>query len=180
MTLAWALLIFVAIQRFAELLYAGRNTRRLLAQGGVEVARAQYPLFVLLHGGWLMAIALWLPANVHPNLWLVAAFVALQALRIWAVGSLGPYWTTRLITLPTVPIVRTGPYRWFAHPNYVVVVGEIAILPLALGEPVVAAVFSVLNAALLVARIGAENRTLTARRLLARADGLAPSDKTLD
>ena len=70
----------------------------------------------------------------------LVAFLFLQAARIWVIASLGRFWTTRIISLPGEPLVRRGPYRFAPHPNYLIVIGEIAILPLAFGEIEVAVV----------------------------------------
>ena len=163
MSILWITLALVAVQRLGELAYAARNTRRLLARGAVEIGRAHYPLFILLHGGWLVTIAALIPAATPPSWPLLALFVLLQAGRIWVVATLGPYWTTRIITLPSVPLVARGPYRFVRHPNYLVVTGEIAVLPLAFGAWQIALVFSILNALLLAWRIRIENGTLAVR-----------------
>jgi methyltransferase len=84
----------------------------------------------------------------------------LELARIWVLASLGERWTTRIIVIPDAPLVRRGPYRWFNHPNYIVVVAEIAVLPLAFGLWRTALVFSLLNAAILTIRIREENRAL--------------------
>ena len=84
----------------------------------------------------------------------------LQAARVWVIATLGRRWTTRILVLPRLPLVRTGPYRFMRHPNYVVVSAEIAVLPLAFGLVGYALVFSVLNAAALAVRIKAENAAL--------------------
>jgi methyltransferase len=161
--LAW-LLGFVTLQRLAELMLARRNTRRLLAMGAREAGAGHYPLFFLLHGSWLLALALVVPWQADPAWPLVAAFFLLQAMRIWVVASLGRFWTTRIITLETAPLRRRGPYRWMNHPNYWVVVGEIAVLPLAFGAWHVALIWSVLNALLLHHRIRVEDAALAPRR----------------
>lgn len=158
------LLGLVALQRLLELAYARRNTRRLLAEGAREVGAAHYPLFLLLHSSWLVAIAVTVPWARVPNVALVALFLVLQAMRVWVVASLGPYWTTRVITRDDAPLIRRGPYRWIRHPNYVIVAGEIAVLPLAFGAWTVAAIWSVLNAALLLHRVRIENNALAMRR----------------
>lgn len=166
-SILWITLGLVALQRLGELAYAQHNTRRLLARGGIEIGRAHYPLFILLHGGWLVALAALVPADAPPVWPLLALFLLLQAGRVWVVATLGPYWTTRIITLPAAPLVRRGPYRFVRHPNYLVVTGEIAVLPLAFGAWRIALVFSVLNALLLVWRIRIENEALAARRIAA-------------
>jgi len=158
-SLALAVLAFVTLQRLGELALARRNTARLLAQGGIEVAPGHYPLIVLLHGGWLAGLC-WLAWSAPVNLAWLAVFAVLQLLRLWVLATLGPRWTTRIIVLPGAPLVREGPYRFLDHPNYWVVVGEIMVLPLVFGLVWYGAVFSLLNAALLTVRIRAENRAL--------------------
>ena len=95
---------------------------------------------------------------MHPG-WL-ALFALLQGLRLWVLATLGRRWTTRIIVWPDRPLVRRGPYRWLSHPNYAVVVAEIAVAPMVLGLGWMAALFSLLNAAVLSVRIRAENRAL--------------------
>jgi methyltransferase len=159
MTLATIILALVTLQRAGELVLARRNTRRLLARGAVEVAPGHYPLIVLVHLAWLAG--LWLLARDVPvDLFWLATFVVLQALRAWVIATLGQRWTTRIIVLPGAPLVRAGPYRFLPHPNYVVVAGEIAVLPLAFGLPLYALAFSIANAAVLALRIRAEDRAL--------------------
>jgi methyltransferase len=162
MFLSIAVLALVTMQRLAELVIARRNTRRLLAKGAFEASPAHYPLMVILHAAWLAG--LWLLAWNRPiNLPLLAVFALLQAARVWVLLALGERWTTRIIVLLGAPLVRTGPYRLLSHPNYAVVVAEIAVLPLAFGLIGYAAVFSVLNAAMLWVRIRAESNALHSR-----------------
>lgn len=163
MTLLHAVLAVVAAQRMAELALAHRNTRRLTAEGAIEAGARHYPLFVVLHAGWLAAIALAVPAAMPPEPLLLGALLAVMGLRLWVMASLGRFWTTRILTLPNAPLVRRGPYRWLRHPNYMVVSAEIALLPLAFGEWRVAVVFSALNGALLAHRVAVEDAVLTVR-----------------
>lgn len=163
MPVLWLVLGLVALQRVAELLYSTRNTQRLLARGGVEVGAVQYPFLVVLHAAWLASMAILIPASRLPNWWLLGLYLLLQPLRVWTITALGPYWTARIVTMPGAPLVRSGPYRFFRHPNYVVVCAEIAILPLAFGAIEIAIVFSILNASLLSWRIRVEERTLRPR-----------------
>jgi methyltransferase len=160
--LVW-ILSLVAAQRLVELALAASNTRRLLARGAREVGRAHYPLFVLLHSSWLVAIALTTPIDRQPYWPLIGVFVVLQLLRVWVVATLGPYWTTRIITLDEAPIVRGGPFRFVRHPNYCVVVAEIAVLPMAFGNWPVALTWTLLNALLLRHRIRVEMGALSER-----------------
>jgi methyltransferase len=158
------ILLLVALQRLGELVYAQRNTSRLLARGAVEIGRRHYPLFILLHGSWLLALFVLVPADAAIDWPLLAFFVVLQGLRIWVVATLGPYWTTRILTLPSAPLVRKGPFRLVRHPNYCVVIAEIAVLPLVFGAWDIAIVFSLLNLALLAWRIRIEEQALAPRR----------------
>jgi methyltransferase len=153
----------VAAERGAELVHAARNTRALMAEGGVEVGAGHYPLLVLLHAAWLVTLLVLVPASTPPLWAWLGVFLLLQVLRLWILASLGRFWTTRIITLPGAPLVQHGPYRFLRHPNYVVVIAEIAVLPLAFGAWRIAAVFSLLNLALLAWRIRMENQALAPR-----------------
>jgi methyltransferase len=168
-TLAEFILGAVTAQRAGELVLSHYNTRRLMARGAVEVAPRHYPLMVAVHATWL--ISLWVFGHEAPiDTPALMFYLVLQGLRFWVMRTLGPRWTTRIIVLPGEPLVKAGPYRYLAHPNYAVVAGEIAVLPLALGLPWLAALFTILNAAVLAIRIRAENRALDAsRKTMARA-----------
>jgi len=160
----YVVIALVVVQRLVELVYAERNTRALLARGAVEVGGAHYPLIVLLHAAWLTAIVVLLPSDAKIYWAALILFILLQLARVWVIVTLGPYWTTRIITLEGAPLVRNGPYRFVRHPNYLVVSGEIALLPLAFGEFRVAVVFTILNAAMLAWRIRQEDAALAIRR----------------
>ena len=167
MTAAALLLALVTAERLGELWLARRNTTALIAGGAVEHAPGHYPLIVLLHTAWL--VGLWLLAWSAPiNMFWLGIFLILQILRVWTLGTLGPRWTTRIIVQPGAPLVARGPYKWISHPNYVVVIGEIAVLPLCLGLPWYALAFSLANAAVLTIRIRAENAALAGTRHLAQ------------
>ena len=159
MILNIVILALVTVQRLSELWLSRRNTRRLLAQGAREHGRGHYPLIVAVHALWL--VSLWWLARSRPvdGFWL-GIFVLLEIARIWVLATLGPRWTTRIIVLPEAPLVRNGPYRFVNHPNYWVVIGEIAVLPLVFGLWQVALAFTLLNAIVLAIRIRSENRAL--------------------
>jgi methyltransferase len=161
MVLGWGagLLGFLTAQRLAELWWAKRNEARLLAASGVEYGRRHLPLIILFHAAWLAG--LWLLAYDHSvDPVFFALFVVLQMLRLWVLLTLGRRWTIRIIVVPGERLVARGPYRWLRHPNYAVVSGEIAVVPLAFGLPIYALVFTILNAAVLAIRIPAENAAL--------------------
>lgn len=162
--MSWLLVVlaFVAFQRLAELAWSAHATRALRARGGIEHGHRHYPLFVLLHGGWWLALLLVVPWDRQPSWPLLAAFLALQPLRLWIIASLGRRWTTRVIVLPGAPRVATGPYRWLRHPNYLLVTLELALLPLAFGAPLLALIVTVANLPLLAHRIRIEEAALAA------------------
>jgi methyltransferase len=158
-TLNLVVLALVTLSRVIELPFARANTRRLLAAGGYEVAPGHYLLIVAVHAAWLAALW-WLAPGRPVNLPLLALFGLVELARIWVLRTLGRRWTTRIIVVPGEQLVRRGPYRLLNHPNYAVVVAEIALLPLVFGLWQVALAFSVLNAAALTVRIHEENRAL--------------------
>jgi methyltransferase len=153
------LVAFIALQRLAELILARRNAQRLLAAGGIEYGRAHYPVMVALHTAWLVGLW-WFGRDKPIDPVLLGVFILLQLGRLWVIATLGRRWTTRVIVLPREPLVAKGPYRWIKHPNYLIVALEIAVVPLALGLPLFAAVFTALNALVLYERIRVENAAL--------------------
>jgi methyltransferase len=160
---AYLIIALVVLQRAGELVLANRNTQKLKARGGIEAGEGHYRFMVLLHMAWLMAVLWLIPAPVVIHWGWLAVYLVLQALRVWVIASLGPYWTTRIVTVPGEALVRRGPYRFVRHPNYMIVAGEILVLPLVFGEILVAVVFSIANAAMLVWRIRAEEAALAGR-----------------
>jgi methyltransferase len=163
MITATTLLTLVTMERIAELWLARCNTKALLKSGSIEVSPGHYPLIVLMHASWLAG--LWLIGLENPvdATWL-SVFLALQVIRAWVLVTLGRRWTTRIIVRPGAPLVTTGPYRYLSHPNYLVVIGEIAVLPLCLGLTWYALAFSVVNAVVLTVRIRAEDAALSELR----------------
>lgn len=157
----YAIMAFVTAQRLGELAIDRRNTARLLAAGAYEVGAGHYPAMVAMHSAWLAA--LWFTVGDRAiDVPLLAVFGSLQLLRVWVLATLGARWTTRIIVTPGASLVKRGPYRFVRHPNYAVVTAEIAVLPLAFGLGRIALLFTLLNAAMLYVRIGAENRALHA------------------
>jgi len=162
-SLASIILTLVTLQRLGELVLSRRNTNRLLARGAIEVGASHYPLVVSVHAAWLISLWIW-GRGQDVNLLALALFIVLQGFRLWILATLGSRWTTRIIVLPGEPLIASGPYKYFSHPNYAVVIAEIALLPLALYLPVLALIFTALNAAVLAIRIRTEARALSANR----------------
>jgi methyltransferase len=156
---AIALLLFVTFQRFVEFIWDWLNTQRLRAAGAVEFGGPHYPAVILVHATWLAGLwALGYDRAIVPAY--VVAFLVLQIGRYWVLATLGRRWTTRVIVLPGAPLIERGPYRLMRHPNYVIVAGELVLVPLALGLPIYAIVFLALYAGAAYLRIQVENSAL--------------------
>ena len=165
----YALLAGVVVERLVELVVSKRHERALLARGGREHGRGHYTAMVALHTAFLFGCVMepvvfdrpFLPALGIP---MFALAIAAQAVRWWAIRTLGTHWCTRVIVVPNAPRVGGGPYRFFPHPNYVAVVAEGIALPLVHSAWLTAVVFTVLNAWLLTLRIRTENTALATMR----------------
>jgi methyltransferase len=153
---------FIVVQRLSELVIAKRNTTNLLAKGAYEVGASHYPVMVAMHSTWIACLLIFGSDETVSFGWL-AVFAVLQTFRVWILGSLGSRWTTRIIILEE-PLVVRGPFKYFSHPNYMLVVTEIIVAPMVLGLVWVAVVFTVLNAAMLWVRIGVEHKALAPLR----------------
>ena len=155
-------ILFLLVTRIGELLLSRRNEKWLLQQGAIEYGRKHYPLIIAIHSAYfvsLLAEYFLRPAHAFSMLFLLIYFFLL-GLKIWVVFSLGKFWTTKIYRIPEIPLVKKGPYRYFAHPNYFIVVVEIAIIPLVFHLYFTAILFSLLNVFVLSIRIREEDRVL--------------------
>jgi methyltransferase len=159
MNLALLVLALVTLQRASELVMARRNTRALMAKGGVEHGSSHYPVMVALHASWLAGLW-WFGWNAEVNLVLLAVYGLLQLFRLWILLSIGKRWTTRIITVSGETLVARGPYRFIRHPNYLLVFFEVPLLPFAFGLNSFAILFFTLNCLMLAWRIRAEEKAL--------------------
>ena len=151
----------IVVQRVSELRLAARNLAWSLERGGRVIEERHYWMFFVLHTGWLLAwpVEGWLRGVELSSLWpaWLGGFVLAEALRYWAIGSLGRRWNTKIVVLEGEPLIRQGPYRFIAHPNYLAVALELVCVPMIFGAWVTALICTVLNAALLLGlRIPAE------------------------
>ena len=158
-----AFILFVICQRLLELIVASRNEKWLLQQGAIEYGKKHYPLIVALHSLFIISMILDYnsrdSAQFSPVFFVI--FIVLITLKVWVISSLGKYWNTKIYRISNVSLVSRGPYKFIKHPNYVIVVAEIAIIPLVFHLYFTAIVFSLLNAAMLYVRISVENRALS-------------------
>jgi methyltransferase len=155
---------FIILQRLTELAIARKNEKWMKSHGALEFGSGHYPAMVMIHSAFILSMF----AEVvffHRELsayWpvLLVLFVLTQLMRIWALMSLGPYWNTKIIVLPSAKIVKKGPYRFIKHPNYVIVALELIIIPLMFNAYWTAAIFTILNIVILSVRIPAEEKAL--------------------
>jgi methyltransferase len=156
-----AFLALLVAERLLELALSRRNAARAFARGAVEVGRLHYAVMAVFHGAFF--VACWLTARPFEPvrfLGLLPLALGAQALRYWAIHTLGDRWNTRVIVLPDAEPVTFGPYRYMRHPNYLAVCVELAVVPLMVGAYATAIVFSLGNALLLWVRIRAEEKAL--------------------
>ncbi len=159
------LVVLVGLERVAELVVSTRNAAWSKERGGVETGLGHYPFMVVLHTGLLVGalVEAWARRPDVPSAlaWSMLALVlGSQALRWWCIATLGRRWNTRVIVVPGLAPVTSGPYRLLRHPNYVAVVVEGIALPLVHAAWMTALIFTAANAALLTVRIRCEDRAL--------------------
>jgi methyltransferase len=156
--------VLVLVQRGLEELYSQRNTARLIAEGGHEEGRDFYPVVAITHLAWIASLFLLVPADAGFSTPLLVAYLLLQVVRYWVIGTLGRYWTHRIITLEKAPVVRAGPYRFVRHPNYWVTIVETFLLPAVFGAYALGMIMGVVWAAVIAYKIKLEDKALAARR----------------
>ena len=156
--------LLVLVQRGLEELHSQRNTRALIAEGAVEAGRSYYPVVAAAHLAWIASIFFLISADA-PVIWpLLTLFLLLQIVRYWVIGTLGRYWTHRIITLEDAPFVKVGPYRWLKHPNYAVTLAETLLLPLVFGAFALGVIMTAVWAAVIRYKIELEDAALAERR----------------
>ncbi|QUG42437.1 isoprenylcysteine carboxyl methyltransferase [Psychrobacillus sp. INOP01] len=162
--LFFILISLVIIQRLIEVAIAKRNEKRMLAQGAYEVGASHYPYMVTMHVCFFISLIVEVIvfnrsiSALFPLFLLLFIFV--QLLRVWCLTSLGSFWNTKIIILPNANVVKSGPYIYLRHPNYVVVCLEILLLPFMFQAYFTAVAFTLLNLVMLSVRIPMEEKAL--------------------
>jgi methyltransferase len=155
--------LLVLMQRGAEEIYSARNTRALMARGAREEGGSYYAVVAVAHLCWIASLFFLIPSDAHVIWPLIGLYLVLQVARYWVIGTLGPYWTHRIISIDQAPIISTGPYRYLKHPNYAIAVAETMFLPLAFSAVALAFIMTAIWAAVLDHKIRLENAALQAR-----------------
>ena len=153
---------FFVLIRLAELIYAKKNEQWLLQNGAIEYGAEHYPFIVILHSLFIVSLLLeyyWKGEDIfNPIVLFVYIFCIL--IKGWVIFSLGKYWNTKIFRIPHALLIRKGPYKFIKHPNYIIVIAEIAVIPLIFNLYYTAIIFSILNAIILSIRISVENKAL--------------------
>ena len=153
-------ILFVITQRLSELYIARGNEKWLRSQGAVEYGKEHYPFIVALHTLFIISMIVeYIIRGSSPiGFVFLVLFILLLLFKFWALSSLGKYWNTKIFRVPGTGPVKKGPYKLFKHPNYFIVVCEIAIIPMVFHLYYTAIIFTVLNAIMLTVRIRVENK----------------------
>jgi len=153
---------FIILLRIGELILSRRNEKWLLQNKAVEYGEKHYPFIVALHVLFLISLIVEyiISRPVSCSLYFLVYYFMLLLFKIWVISSLGKFWNTKVYRIPSFPLVKKGPYKYFKHPNYLIVIGEIAVIPLIFHLYYTAAIFSFLNAIMLWVRIREENKAL--------------------
>jgi len=151
---------FVILLRIIELLVSKKNETWLRQNGAVEYGQKHYPFIVALHSVFIASMIVEFLARGGTNLsiWFLVIFVLLILFKTWTISSLGKYWNTKILRIPDSTFIKKGPYKYFRHPNYFIVICEIAVIPMVFGLYYTAILFTVLNGVMLWVRIKAEEK----------------------
>lgn len=153
---------FLILQRLFELFISSKNEKWLLANGAVEYGKEHYPFIVALHTLFIISLIVeyfW-HGVADVNYILLALFFALIIIKVIVISTLGTYWNTKIYKVPGTRPVSTGIYKYVKHPNYIIVICEIAVIPLTFHLYYTAIAFTILNAVMLTVRIRKENEVL--------------------
>ena len=152
----------IILLRIGELLLSKRNEKWLLQNGAIEYGEKHYPFIVVLHVSFIVSLIFEysMLQTVTYCSFLIAIYFLLIAVKIWIILSLGKFWNTKIYHIQNFPLIKKGLYKYFKHPNYLIVIGEIAVIPLAFHLYYTTITFTLLNMIMLFIRIKEENKTL--------------------
>ena len=153
---------FVILLRIGELILSKGNEKWLLQNGAIEYGQGHYPFIVALHVLFIMSLIIEYVARQPQtiNLFILIFYFSLLTFKSWVILSLGKFWNTKIYHIPNTPLIKKGPYQYFKHPNYMIVVAEIAVIPMIFHLYFTAVTFTLLNTIMLFVRIKEENKAL--------------------
>lgn len=149
--------IFLVSLRIGELILAKSNESWIKNRGAIEYGKGHYLVMVAMHSSFLLSLlGEYYYRQGNFNLWFFLIFLGLIGLKIWTLSSLGKYWNTKIFRLPEMKPIKSGPYKFVRHPNYIIVIGEIVVIPMVFHLYYTAILFSILNLFMLRHRIRIE------------------------
>jgi len=153
---------FIILLRIAELILSRRNEIWLLQNGAIEYGQKHYPYIVALHVLFIVSLIIeYSTTQTAPlNLFFLVLYLLFVLFKALVISSLGKFWNTKIYHIPDFPLMKNGVYKYIKHPNYLIVIAEIAVIPLIFHLYYTAIVFTVLNAIILSIRIKEENKVL--------------------
>ncbi len=153
---------FVISLRIGELLLSRSNEKWLLQNGAVEYGNKHYPFIVTLHVLFIISLIIEYATRqtISFNLYILFFYFILLTFKSWIILSLGKFWNTKIYHIPNFPLINKGPYQYFKHPNYMIVIAEIAVIPMIFQLYFTAIAFTLLNTIMLFIRIKEENKAL--------------------
>jgi methyltransferase len=153
---------FIVFLRIGELILSKINEVWLLQHHAVEYGKNHYTFIVMLHV--LFFISMIFEYSIQQtssfSLFFLGFYSLIFTFKIWVILSLGRFWNTKIYRISGYPLINTGPYKYIKHPNYLIVIAEIAVIPLIFHLYYTAIIFSMLNIMMLYVRIKVENKVL--------------------
>ncbi|HZL12075.1 MAG TPA: isoprenylcysteine carboxylmethyltransferase family protein [Prolixibacteraceae bacterium] len=155
---------FVILLRIGELVLSKSNEKWLLQNGAIEYGNKHYPFIVALHTLFIISLIIEYSTkqSVSFSIYMLLFYFSLIAFKTWVILSLGKFWNTKIYHIPNFPLIKKGPYQFFKHPNYLIVIAEIVVIPLIFHLYFTAITFTLLNAIMLFIRIKEENKAMLA------------------
>lgn len=153
---------FIILLRIGELMLSRRNQIWLLQQGAIEYGQKHYPYIIALHTLFIASLIIEYSTKQTASfsLFFFVIYLLFLSLKVWVITSLGKFWNTKIYHISGFPLIKNGIYKYVKHPNYLIVIAEIAIIPLVFHLYYTAIAFTVLNAIALSVRIKEENKVL--------------------
>ena len=159
------LMAFVIASRIFELILSNKNTKRLINEGGTEYYKSHYKFIVAFHFIFVLFFLVKSFTVTNINLLYLYVFCVVQIVRYRIIYELGKYWTTRIIVV-NKPLIKTWMFRYFRHPNYIVVFLEVILISLFFNDFFSLILFTTINFILICIRIFYEEKANRLRRIL--------------